>query len=88
MRLPAIAVGAEAIGRLRRPLPFLMTLLLVVGIPGNTDALARFERRQASTRTRDKQTTLWFPRVPYAARLLPATPPDRITSVVTIGCRP
>lgn len=85
MLLPPIALGAEAIARRRHPLPLLITLLFVVGIPGNIAALARFEHRQASARTRDKQTTLWFAHVPYADRLSPRTLPDRITNVATIG---
>jgi hypothetical protein len=83
--LPPIALGAEAIARRRRPLPLLITLLFVVGIPGNIAALARFEHSQAPTRALDKQTTLWFPRVPYAGCLSPGTWPDPITNVASMG---
>jgi hypothetical protein len=83
--VPPIALGAEAVARQRRPLAPFLAVLLVVGIPGNIAALARFEHRQAAARARDKQTTLWFPRVPFASRLSPKTRPDRITNVATIG---
>jgi hypothetical protein len=84
--LPAIAVGADAFARRWKWLLPIAMATFVIGIPGNMEFLARFERTQKTAQADFRQMMLAYPRTPLA-RTLPRdmAPDSKRAFTLTIG---
>jgi hypothetical protein len=86
LTIPALAMAADAVARRWRVLAPLVLVLLLVGVPGNVDALIEERRTDASFFFANRRLMLTLPRVPIADEVPRSVRPEqRIAKRVTLG---
>jgi hypothetical protein len=86
LALPALAVAAEAVARRWRVLAPVALVLLLVGIPGNIDALLQRRRVERSTQSEYRRLVLTVPRLPVAHQVPRSVRPEqRLAKPLTLG---
>jgi hypothetical protein len=86
LTLPALAVAADAVARRWRMLTPVVVVLLLIGIPGNVDALLERRSSERSFQFQYRRLILSLPRVP-AAQEVPRSirPEQRLAKPLTLG---
>ncbi|MGH8982904.1 MAG: hypothetical protein ACRDY6_03385, partial [Acidimicrobiia bacterium] len=84
--LPALAVAADAVARRWRALAPAVLVLLLIGIPGNIDALLDERRAGAGFHSQYRTLILTLPRVPFAHEAPRSLRPEpRYAKRLTLG---
>jgi hypothetical protein len=86
LTLPAVAVAGTALARRWRVLAPVVLVLLLVGIPGNINALLQRRRSERSSQSEYRRLILTLPRVPLAHEV-PRTvrPEQQLAKPLTLG---
>jgi hypothetical protein len=86
LALPAMAVAADALARRWRVLAPVVLAILLIGIPGNLNALIQRRRAELSSQAEYRRLILALPRVPLARKVARSTRPEqRLAKPLTIG---
>jgi hypothetical protein len=86
LALPAVAVAADTLARRWRVLAPVVLGLLLIGIPGNVDALLQRRREERSFQFEHRRLILTLPRLPIAREVPRSTRPEQhLAKPLTIG---
>jgi hypothetical protein len=86
LTLPALAVAADAVARRWRVLAPVVLVVLLVGIPGNMNALLQRRRAERSSHAENRRLILTLPRLPIAHEVPPSVRPEQqLAKPLTLG---
>ena len=86
LTLPALGLAADAVARRWRMLAPVVLVLMLVGIPGNINALLQRRKEERSSQAENRRLILTLPRLPIAHEVPPSVRPEQqLAKPLTLG---